>query len=219
MENKKSRLLLGILVGLLIGMVIGVFSVIIYNKLMSGNSKNDITEKEPINKIEDNAQDNYDKIEYKVTSKENGFLLLVNNKNVKNIDGNSVEVVTQLKDALIIKVFDLDYFNYYFIDKDANILAKVSGSGAELNENDNYQIIKLSGNFTGECSINNDNLLCRSNDVQSEPQYISCNKSSNDIVEYLETIDYLGNGKFSKPTINEKITAEEYISAHDIMCD
>lgn len=221
MENKRNGLGLGILIWLLVVMIIGLSSFIVYDKLIAKDSKNDNSDKDNVKEIEDDSKDevSYDKITYDVVTSENTFELSINNKKVEDINGNSIEIIKQVKDALIIKVFNLDYFDYYFVDKNAKILAVIVGSGAEADNNIDYQILKLTGNFTGECSFDTDELLCRSDNVQSEPQYISCNKDENDIVEYVEKINYLGNGKFSKPTIREKITAKEYISNHNILCD
>ena len=221
MENKKSKLGLGIFIGVLVGIIIGLSGFMIYDKLISNDSKIDSANEDKTNKDNDNITDeiSYDKITYNVVTSENAFELSINNKKVEGINGNSIEVIKQVKDALIVKTFDLDYFNYYFVDKNAKILAKIVGSGEETDNNVDYQILKLTGNFAGECSFDADDLLCRSDNVQSEPQYISCSKGDSDIVEYVEKINYLGNGKFSNPTIRKKITAKEYISTHNILCD
>ena len=55
MENKKSKLALGILIGVLIGLVLGLGSFIIYDKVINKDKNNNI--------VEDNKNDAEDKKE------------------------------------------------------------------------------------------------------------------------------------------------------------
>ncbi len=215
METNKSKIGVGILIGILIGLILGLGSFIIYDKVIN---------KEPENvKSEDNTKEpnkENSTISYKIIE-EDGKLteLLVNGKTVNGLLGTSIEVLGQLKDMLIVEVYSFDFFNYYAINSEAKVVTAFSGKNAVKGNSHNYNEIRLKGAFNAGCIISDNSLLCDSNNVQSEPTYISCNANDEDIIAFQEKINYLGNSNFSQPELEKTITAKQYRINNNITCD
>lgn len=206
MEKNKSRMGVAILIGVLAALVVVLTGYIVYDKIIHKDSN-----------IQSTNQDT-EKILYRIEkNKDNSTSkLIVNNKEVAIPQFNS-EVITQIKDALLVKSYSFDEVVYYFVDKNANVIKEIVGSNVEVVNIENT--ITLKGGYIGICTVENDTLTCHSDEVAPEPVYRSCNHKSDDIVEYIEKFSYLGNGKFTTPTVIKTITAKEYIADNNITCN
>lgn len=223
-ENKGNKLGLGIIIGVLVCLVIGLSAFIIYDKVLSKDKVDDSQQKVPLNKDDDNQQevpldkdDNKQQevtLDYRIEGTTPNKKILVNSKYV-DVTGTNIEVIGKLNDVLVIKVWSFDFYTYYVIDKNASIVSVFAGSGASTNYNATY----LKGTFMGECTIENNSLIIKSDIVASEPTFISCSKNDNDIVEYTEKFTYLGNGKFSSSTLVKTTTAQQYRQNNNISCN
>lgn len=197
-KNRRNKL--GTIIILLVILVI-VFSIfIVYDKLLSKNR-------------DENQQDAT--LDYRIEGTTSNKTVLVNDKQV-NVTGTDIEVIGTLKDVLVVKVWSFDFYEYYIVDKNASIVSVFAGSNAKLDDDNR---IYLKGDFTGECTIEEDSILIKSDLVASEPTFISCSKEDNDIVEYTEKFPYLGNGKFSSSTLVQTTTAKQYRQNNNISCD
>ncbi len=208
---KTNKLWLGILIGVLVSLIMGFSGFMIYNQVMDKNNNTD----NGTSSLEEDGFSQEVTLDYTIEGTMPNVKILVNNQYV-DLTGTNIEVIGKLNDILVIQVASFDLYSYYGIDQNARIVASFIGNGSSSENNANT--IELRGNFPGTCVIENNSLVITSDVVASEPTYNSCSKNDDDIVEYTETFNYLGNGNFSDSILTSTMTAREYILNHNINC-
>jgi len=167
-----------------------------------------------------NNKEEQNKISYNIVTETvpNGIPLkkLYVNKKLVTFQGSDIEV-TQLSDILIVEV-SFASSTLYAVDKDANII------GVFVPENNDYyenlQKVVTRANYRDKYRIDGNDLYVTTDRLAQDPHYALCNRITidDDIVMYEEKFTYLGNSKFSWPTVVNTITRKQYMQEHNISC-
>jgi len=164
-------------------------------------------------------------ISYKIEkgTHENEFQdsLYVNDKLVDFKVKNTCIKVKQLKDILIAEVdISLSPRMLYAVDKDANIIGVFTPNNNDYFKNVNIIPTKLyyTGSYEGAYRIDDNSLYIQTQLGQTISYPAVCNNIDNDIVLYEEKFEYLGNNKFSEPTITKQMTKKQYAEQKNINC-
>lgn len=225
----KKKGSIGIIICLII-IILGLGTYILYDKGIILKDKKETNNNSNTNNNNNNKNNNTKKeITYKIETyaNSNQELFVNGNKTVIPVEHEIKEFnkVDILDDIIIADVWIPDSTSLYAIDATGKVVwfelpknsckTEYGDACVEVIGNNYSEAFGYKGHYY---KMDGNKITFVSEVATQDPEYAACQMDEDDVFDAEYEVEYLGNGKFSKVKMLQKLTAGEYIKNNKVDC-